>query len=184
MMRRAFLTTLLALAMPADAQPITGGGSGGGGFQILGQGYPNASVTGVTTEQNVAQIKVPAGSMGPNGELRVTLLLSATNNANAKTVSVRLNATAAAITGGLVAQTGAIVSNAAAQLLTIIRNTGVTNSQTTIQTLATPFGAGTNTVGPIATDTTQDAWVNIGIWPSVGTDTITLLGYTVEVHNG
>jgi len=181
---RCALALLLAafLACRADAQTISGGGGGAGGFTILGQGYPNTSITGVTTEQNVAAVPVPAGSMGANGQLRVTLLVSMTNNANNKTVTVHLNSTSGAIAGGVVATT-AYASVASGQLHAIVRNAAATGSQTTIQVLATPFGSGTSS-SPTTTDTTQPTWVNIGIFPAVSTDTITLLGYTVELNQG
>jgi len=183
-MKRTLAWLLAAfLVSYADAQTISGGGGGGaGGFTILAQAYPNTSITGVTTEQNVAAIPVPAGSMGPNGQLRVTLLVSMTNNTNAKTVTVHFNPTSGAIAGGVVA-TSAYASVASGQLYAIVRNAGATGSQTTVQALATPFGSGTSS-SPTTTDTTQPAWVNIGIWPSVSTDTITLLGYTVELNQG
>jgi len=182
-MRRALAALGLAafLACAADAQTISGGG-GAGGFTILAQAYPNTSITGVTTEQNVAAVPVPAGSMGPNGTLRVTLLLSMTNNANNKTAFVRFNATAGATTGGGLATT-VFTSVASAQTLTIARNTGITNSQIALNTLQTPFGSGTSQATG-AIDTTQPAWINIGIFPAVSTDTITLLGYTVELNQG
>jgi hypothetical protein len=186
-MRRVLALLLAALLAAGDAraQQSTNAGAGGGtgGFQIIGQGYPNTAITGVTTEQNVAAVPVAANAIGPGGSIRVTLLLTMTNNANTKTVFVRLNTTSGATSGGGIA-TQTVPSVAAAQLLTIIRNNGATNAQTTIQTQTTPFGSGTNIVGPINIDTTQPSWVNIGIWPAVGTDTITLIAYTVELLKG
>jgi hypothetical protein len=178
----AWLLLAALLATGADAQIVFGGGGGSGGFQIIGQGYPNTAITGTTTEVNVAAVKVPANSMGPNGELRVTLLLTMNNNANTKSVDVHLNPTSGAVTGGSLFQTG-FPSVQSAQLQGIIRNTGATNAQTAIQSLPTPFGSGGGSTS-ISTDTTQDTWLNVGIWPAVGTDTITLLGYTVEVRQG
>jgi len=121
--------------------------------------------------------------MGPNGELRVTLLLSMTNNANTKTVSWRFNSTAGAVAGGILNQV-AMTNNASAQLHVIFRNQGATNSQMSYTSTTIPFGSTATAPLTNTIDTTQPSWVNIGIWPSVGTDTITLLGYTVELHQG
>jgi len=181
-MKRLLALLLAAAFCTAQQSTNSGAGGGSGGFQIIGQGYPNAAITGVTTEQNVAAVKVPANSMGPNGELRVTLLLSMTNNANAKTAGIRLNATAGAISGGSIFQSS-MPNVASAQLLGIVRNTGAANSQTGLQTITVPFGSGAAQTS-IAIDTTQPTWINVGIWPAVSTDTITLLGYTVELHPG
>lgn len=182
-MKRLLALLLAAALCTAQQSTNSGVGGGSGGYQIIGQAYPNISITGVTTEQNVAAAPVPANAMGAGGTIRVTLLLSMTNNANTKTVFVRLNPTSGAVTGGGMA-TSAFTSTASAQLLTIIRNNGATNAQSTIQTMQTPFSSGTNLVTGLAIDTTQPAWVNIGIWPANAADTITLLGYTVELLPG
>jgi len=47
-------------------------------------------LTGSTSETALATIAIPARAMGANGVLRVTQLVSTVNNANAKTVRIRL----------------------------------------------------------------------------------------------
>lgn len=49
--------------------------------------------TGDTTARDGPTITVPAGSMGPNGQIRVTVDFTMTNNGNNKTAAVKLGGT-------------------------------------------------------------------------------------------
>lgn len=50
-------------------------------------------LTGSTSLTALATINIPAGAVGPNGFVRVTVLTSNTNNANNKTASIKFGAT-------------------------------------------------------------------------------------------
>lgn len=60
---------------------------------VLSRSAVAAPFTGSTTATKVVSLWLPKGTLGPNGAWRLTLWTSETNNANAKTLIVRLNST-------------------------------------------------------------------------------------------
>lgn len=134
-----------------------------------------ASVTGTVTETVLATIAIPAGLMGVNGMLRITPLWSVTNNANAKTLMVRL--------GGTSISTAGAASQATYQNLIILRNRGVANSQVSPVTASTGNGFNGSAAATFAIDTSVAQ--NLTLTGTLGNaaDTITLEGYTVEILN-
>jgi hypothetical protein len=156
----------------------------GGGWQslptVLAQKYVSASHTGDTTETSLATITIPANTMSANACLRVTTLWETTNNADTKTLYVRLSATSGAPNGTAFIQGGnANTSNFRIQAQ--ICNQNATNAQ--IGSAAGLTGFGTSTGSPVtsAIDTTAITYINIDGKLGTSSDTITLDGYTVEL---
>lgn len=69
------------------------------------------SITGTLTETVMATISLPAGAMGPNGELRITHSWGRSGTAAAITVNVRIGATGAG-TGGTLMQAASVTTTA------------------------------------------------------------------------
>lgn len=140
---------------------------------VVGQSAVPASVTGTLSETTLATIAIPAGAMGVNGSLRVTTKWSMPNNANTKTMFVRLGGTILGINVG-------VTTTTAYNAVTMIQNRGAGNSQ-----IGTNGGGIGNITGqPTATiDTTIAQNLTITGQLGVGTDTLTLEGYTVEILN-
>jgi hypothetical protein len=121
-----------------------------------------ASLTGVTTETNLAALRIPAGVMGANGVIEIKALWSYPNSSNAKTLTMRFNATAGATTGGLFAPAASATTSTEAQTFAIIRNNNSAAAQVAFnQPATTPFGVGVPAYSQLAVDTTADAFVNI-----------------------
>lgn len=57
---------------------------------VLGASGAAVAHTGTSAETILATVPVPGGALGPNGQLRVTVLWSVTNSANNKIFRVRL----------------------------------------------------------------------------------------------
>lgn len=155
--------------------------SAASGLVSIATGFANAPLTGTTTETALASVLIPGGSMGPNGALRITANYTYPNNANTKTMTVRIGAQNS-VTSSLVFTANG-TTTVAYQFSTIVRNAGVTNSQVVFN-----GGAGSGTTGSAnitaAIDTTQNFWVNFtGVLASAA-DTLTLIGYTVEILHG
>jgi hypothetical protein len=147
------------------------------GYHAIYQGFPNAALTGSTSETNAAAIRIPANTMGATGAVRVIFNATITNSANVKSFFVRLGASG--ITSGGLAWTQVMTTVATAQFMVVIRNASATNSQVTFGGVATG-GAGIAN-NATAIDTTADIFVNINQQLALGTETTTLIGYSVEV---
>lgn len=59
------------------------------GWKVLAKSAAGVSHTGNTSETALATIAIPAGAMGPNGAIRVTILGNGTNSGNSKIIRVR-----------------------------------------------------------------------------------------------
>lgn len=139
------------------------------------QNAVSSSHTGDTTETALATITIPAGTIGANGQVEVIALWSVTNNANSKTLKVKLGATA--FTSVSTTSTGSF------QTYTRIANRNSQASQ-----VAMAFGAGNafassggaNTTAAI--DTSVDTTLTLTGTLAVGTDTVTLESYIVHIY--
>jgi hypothetical protein len=148
-----------------------------GTWRVLAASAVAASHTGDTLEAALATIAIPAGAMGPNGQLRVTTQWTYTNSANAKTLRVRFGGTSGT---PYLAQSSTTTASAVFQ--NRIANRGAANSQ--IGNSNTSFGATTGAVVTSAVDTS--AAVNLvitGVLANAG-DTVTLESYLVELSYG
>lgn len=65
-----------------------------GATRTIALAAPGASLTGTTAETTLATITIPAGVMGPNGQVEVEVLFTVTGSTNAKTPRVKFGGTA------------------------------------------------------------------------------------------
>ncbi len=144
---------------------------------VLGQSAAPVSHTGNTTETTLATIPVPAGSMGPNGKLRITTFWSFTASANNKTPRIKFGAWAFTSVPTAANQTST-------RLYTEIGNRGATNSQVGMPANYPGWGnsAGTLVTGTLNTLNPLDITITGQL--AAGTETITLEAYLVELIPG
>lgn len=146
--------------------------------KILGMSGTAASCAANTSENTLASVTIPAGSMGPNGALRVTTVWTMTNSANNKTIAVKLGGTSGTAFCNLTLGTGI----ASARYEHFIANAGATNSQigfVAANTVGFGTAAGANVTASIDT-TAATTLVITGTKASSG-ETLTLLNYLVEL---
>jgi len=149
-----------------------------GGSVILGAYGADLTVTAASTsEVDLVTLDIPAGLMGLNGQLVVTHFWEATNNANVKTMRVKL--------GGTAFFANAVGINSNAIFLppqTVIWNR---NSQSSQMSFAAANGNTTVATGTAKTtgtvDTSAATTLVISGQKATGSDTLTLLGYRVEL---
>lgn len=148
------------------------------GHVLLARSAVAASVTGTASETALATVDIPAGLMGTNGQLRITTLWSYTNNANAKTLRVRLGGI-----GGTSFFQGSATSLATNHCQILIRNRNSASSQVGWAAAGGLAGVGSstsaNTTGSI--DTSVLATLVISGQLADTLDTASLESYTVEL---
>ena len=160
----------------AVAQPDSTPGSAAGAASYITTTTGQVALTGVTTETNLAALRIPANTIGKNGAVEIKVLWSCTNNANVKSVITRFSPTAGITAGGVTGASLPLTSFGSAQTMLMIRNSNATNAQVFFAPVpSTPFGTNPNPVSTLAADTTQDTYVSINATLSVATDTITLV---------
>ena len=166
----------------ATTNPLTGGIvlSAGGTViriaQIIEQSAVPAALTGTTAETTLATVSIPA--MGPNDSVRVTALFTFTSSTNLKTMFGKLNNTTFA------QNSTSTAGHTAARM-----QWQVTNRNNTASQLGAPFGMGftagaaVTTLNP-AVETNGQNTLLLRAQLALGTETITLEGYTVELLRG
>ena len=145
--------------------------------RLLGISGSAAALTGTTTETTLATVSVPGGAMGANGALRITLLAHYTNSANTKTIRVKL--------GSDTFLAATLTATQTLQAMVIIRNANSASAQ-----VATPIAmlgalgadAGAPATGTTNTGVNQDLIITGQLTNAA--ETLTLLGYTIEVIPG
>ena len=150
--------------------------------KVLAASSVAVNLTGSASETVMATISIPGGVIGPNGQLRIRTIWTATNNANNKTRRVRFGA-AAAGTGGTLMMGIASASVVSMQHLTQFGNRGVANSQVGAATGAGTggFTESTSACATASIDTGSACEIAItGQLASAG-DTLTLESYSVEL---
>lgn len=138
---------------------------------VLAQSAVAVPLTGSTSKTTLATISVPAGAMKANSALRVTMFFSATNNANVKTGTLDLATWTASLS---------MAAAASGQVVFILRNRGAVNNQVAHGSINLTT---TSAPGTYAIDFSAAQSLVLSGTLAVGTDTITLEGYTVEVLN-
>lgn len=145
-------------------------------------GHPNASHTGDTNEANLAAIKIPAGLLGANSEIRVTTEWTLTSSANNKSIIVRYSATSGSVSGTDPAfQNVPQTTNTSYRTQVQFGNNGATGSQIAASTGINWVGGTASSSATGSIDTTADTYVNINTKLASGSDTATLVSYVVEV---
>lgn len=141
---------------------------------VLAKSGVAVSHTGNTTETTLATIAVPAGALGPNGQVEVEVLFSFTNSANVKTMFVRL--------GGSLAGSQTATTSASFQGKSRIANRNSASSQVATGTLwmitATPA------VNTLTINTANAANITITGQLANAGETITLESYLVRLTYG
>jgi hypothetical protein len=150
-------------------------GSFNGQYFILGQSSQNVAVPSQTTEYAWATLPIPAYTLGSNGLIRVKGRMLCTNNANAKTLRVRL--------GGI---SGTIVfSAAAANSAYVTFSCEIGNTATNVQSTVGDYVKDATPVSPVgiasAIDTTALQNLVISGQKATAGDTCILLNYAVEI---
>lgn len=148
-----------------------------GGSVILAAYGADLTVTAASTaEVDLVTLNIPAGLIGPNGQLVVTHFWEGTNNANIKTPRVKL--------GGTTFFAATTLTSAAIFLPppTVIWNR---NSQSSQMAFAAANGNASVATGTAKTtgtvDTSAATTLVISGQKATGSDTMTLLGYRVEL---
>ena len=148
------------------------------GSVVLARGNTDLTVTAASTaEVDIASFDVPAGLIGTNGMLEVTHFWEATNNANVKTMRVKL--------GGTAFFANAAALNSSAIFLPPITRIWNRNSQSVQMAFAAANGNTTIATGTAKTtgavDTSAATTLAISGQKATGSDTLTLLGYSVRL---
>lgn len=130
----------------------------------------NAAYTGSTTETNLINVAIPAGAIGNNGSVRVTVSWTTNNSAGAKTGKVYLGATQ-------LAQSASYTTSVGGSQMIGVRNRGVLN----VQTAQVNGGTTTAATTYAAIDTSVATFINISGTVAVATDNVIIEGYTVEL---
>lgn len=136
-----------------------------------------ASVTGTTTETTLATITIPAGAMGPNGQVEIIPLFSFTSSANNKTVKATF--------GGTTYYSQVYTANTGIQPIIRITNRNSASSQVGapsasangLNGFTTAMTTSTVNTGSSVTVTITGTLANTG-------ETITLESYLVRVTYG
>lgn len=143
--------------------------------RVLGASGAAVTRTGDTNKTAMATIVVPAGAMGVNGILRTTIHISAlTNNANAKTLTVDLGATAF--------NAPSFPSVVSARIQSQISNKNSQSAQsgmTSANTVSWGTAGGASVTGAEDTSTAKNLIIS-GTLAS-GADNMTLDSYLVEL---
>ena len=153
-----------------------------GAWHVLGASAVAAPHTGDTSETVLASFTLPGGAMGPNGIVRVTTLWTCTNNANAKTMRIRL--------GGLTG-TAFLAASVAATNVGIMQRTIHNRNSSASQVAFNAASAGSfaNVAGGAApatgaVDTSADQVIAISGQLANAADTMTLEACLVELVHG
>lgn len=146
-------------------------------WQILASKGAAVSHTGSTAETDLLNVVLPAGALGPNGQVRITTLVSAgANNANAKTIRYRF--------GGGAIQSFSLASTLIAEVQRRIANR---NSQSSQVSYTANIGSFVQAGAPVATaaiDTSAAVIIRITGALADAADTITLESVLIEYCYG
>jgi len=180
--RRAALTGCAAALITRRSIAQVLSGVVPAGVPTFIQSNTPATITGTITETNMAAVRIPGGSMGPNGIVRLTALFSFPNSANNKVLTIRWNPAAGNITTNAIGSLTA-TTTAAAQLQFLVRNAGATNSQMVFggQNGITPYGNLAAANLTFSGDSTADLFLNINASSAGAGEVVTLQGYAAEI---
>lgn len=126
-----------------------------------------------TTETTVATVALPAGALGTNGTLRIHTTWGMNNNANSKSVNVKLD-------GSTVMGFG-FTSVASFSDLRYVRNRGDAAKQIVHPTNQGSVSSGTNAVAYLTVNTALEKNIAFTMNPATAADYVVLEGYNVEV---
>lgn len=144
---------------------------------VLKQSGVPLTLTGTTTETTMETVVIPGGVVGPNGSVRITSYWSCTNNANNKTLRIRLGSIA-----GTSYMAPVISSNAVVHQVTIIRAANSQSSQKGYNP-GSFGGLGANSGNGVTSSVDMTVNQNLLFTGTlaVGTDSLVLESYTIEI---
>lgn len=136
-------------------------------------------LTGSTSETTLATLTIPAGALGPNGMVRLTMNFSCTNNANSKTCRARLGGMA-----GTQYLNSPLTSQSRLHVPIMIYNRNSESSQIGGTNAGNQGGYGQSTSGQVTStvDTTIVQTIVITGQLANASDTLTLESYSLEYH--
>ncbi len=178
----AALALYAAISPSGNVQSLLGAADYAAMRALLGTSYTiaksgvAASITGTLTETTLGTFSIPAGAMGPNGQIEITSLWQSTSSANNKTFKVNF--------GASTAWTATVTTTSAEQAYTRVANRNATNSQV-VWINAGGYGSGTNaSVVTFAVNSASAVTVNLtGTLANTG-ETITLESWIARVTYG
>jgi len=144
---------------------------------VLATGATALSHTGDTTETTLATVVLPAGAMGPNGQVEIHSLWSVPNNANSKTCRIKFGGSAVFSAGVTTIQTLSAITRTSNRNSASSQVSGAGGTSTSIGTTA-------NAVTTTAIDTTSAVNIIFTAQCANSADTITLESYLVRVTYG
>ena len=130
----------------------------------------NAGYTGSTTNTFLVNVPIPAGAIGVNGSVRVTVNETCNNTAGAKSFLTYLGASQVGQTGGYTTSTGGTQEIQ-------IRNAGTQAFNSSQVVGGTATGAAVYT----AIDTSVTSFIAIAATSAVATDVSMVEGFTIEL---
>lgn len=147
-----------------------------GTWYMLGSNAVQASHTGSLSETVLKTLTIPAGSMGPNGVIRVTYIASHTNSANNKIIRVRLGGLS-----GTIYMSDTVTTTSSTRASRMIHNRNSQASQISFPSGVGGFGPTGSALitGTVNTAVAQDLVIT-ALLADVG-ETIAIEAYTVEV---
>lgn len=131
------------------------------------------TLTNTTLETELATMTVKGGLMGAKGKLKIWPLLSMTNNANGKTIKLKMN--------GNVFYGNTRIFEAQLQFLSIVRNTNSQSVQKISSGITAGLGVSTGAVASLTVNTSADFTISITGQLANNNDTLTLEGFFVEI---
>jgi hypothetical protein len=155
---------------------------GAGGSEIgyiVAKASPGTSITGSTSETVLANIKIPAGFLGPNARIHIDTYWSFTGTAGTKTRKIYFNSSAAAGGTAYLNAAGSSTDLGANYSTDIIAN-GATNAQVG-GPAAGNYSASSSALPTGTIDTTADSYIVMSMTLGNSGDTGTLTGYTVTI---
>ena len=133
----------------------------------------SVALTGTTSETTLLTVNIPAGLIGASGKVKMYPLYSMTNNANNKTLRVKL--------GGSTAFSTTVSNSSQSSALVIIRNIGSESVQKSSTAVVSGLGNNGTALATLAIDTSVATTITVTGQLAVGTDTMTLEGLFVEI---
>lgn len=153
-----------------------------GGSCVLAISQTSSSVTGTTSETNLASVAIPPGLMSANGQLEVFVLWSYTNNAIARNARIRLGTDAL---GGTIYYNPSLSTTSTLQSFLIIKNNNSTGSQYGFpNSTGSGYATSTGTLITSSWNTTNALGVHFNFVLGDSSHTGTLEGYSITYVEG
>ena len=131
------------------------------------------TLSGTTLETELTSVTIKGGLMGAKGKLKIWPLLSMTNNANGKTIKLKMD--------GNVFYGNTRTNEVQLHFLSIVRNTNSQSVQKISSGITAGLGVTTGAVTSLTVNTSADFTLSITGQLAHSTDTLTLEGFFVEI---